>query len=371
LRVWVEIDRRAARANVRAWKTHVAPAKLFAVVKSNAYGHGLVLASKLFLAAGADALCVDSAVEAFRLRKEGIIAPILVLGHTLPSLFDEARREQVTISVSSQEALRTLARMKHPPFFHIKIDTGMHRQGVFPKEIDGVIRLIAKTKQLRSAFAGAYTHFSSAKDIFYPSYTEQQFRVFRDAVARLKKALRLPDTFIAHASATGGVLMDPRYHLDAVRVGIGLYGLWPSHELERECADRITLHPVLSWRSVISEVKRVPKGMHVGYDGTERLHRPSLLAVVPVGYWHGIPRSVSSRGHVLVRGKRARIVGRVSMDMIVIDVTGIALKPGDLVTLIGRDGAEEITASAFAEWAGTSHYEIVTRINPLSARIGV
>ena len=140
-----------------------------------------------------------------------------------------------------------------------------------------------------------------------------------------------------HAAATGGTLCGKRYHLDAVRVGIGLYGLWPSKELEVQLGDKIKLHPVLSWRAVITETKKLKAGEYVGYDLTERVPREMMIAVLPVGYWHGLPRSLSSTGEAIVNGKRAKVLGRISMDMTMISLGGAA-RAGDIATLIGRDG---------------------------------
>ena len=155
-----------------------------------------------------------------------------------------------------------------------------------------------------------------------------------------------------------------------VRIGIGCYGLWPSGEAEHYCARNITLTPVLTWKSIVSEVKEVKIGERVGYDLTHMLTRNSKLAVIPVGYWHGIPRLHSSKGSVLIRGKRAGIVGRISMDMIVVDVTDIPkVEMGDEVVLIGKQGKNEIKGSELAQNAATTHYEIVTRLNPLIHRV--
>ena len=164
-------------------------------------------------------------------------------------------------------------------------------------------------------------------------------------------------------------MIDSKYHLDAVRVGIGLYGLWPSKELELQLGHKIHLKSVLTWKTIISEVKNIPVGQFIGYDLVERVSRPSKIAVLPIGYWHGLPRSLSSVGEVLVNGRRARILGRVSMDLTVIDVTGIKCRVGDIATLIGKDGEDEIKAFDTALKAGTSHYEIITRLNPLMEKI--
>jgi alanine racemase len=211
---------------------------------------------------------------------------------------------------------------------------------------------------------GVFTHFASADPASSDS-AEKQFNRFTQT-----KQLFLRNGFsdlLYHASATAGTLLSKKYHCDLVRIGIGLYGLYPSAGIERH--SRIKLNPVLSWRAVAGEVKKLKKGDSIGYDSTERARGDGEMAVLPVGYWHGVSRSMSSRGMVLVKGTRAKILGRVSMGITVVDVGGLSCKPGDVVTLVGKSGKEEIKAVEAANSAGTIHYEFLTRINPLIERI--
>lgn len=398
-RTWIEIDSRAARRNYDTFRKLIGrKTKLWAVVKSNAYGHGLMLFSKLMQKFGVDGFCVDSLVEGLRLRKEGIKKPILVLGPTLPALYADAAKNNITITISNFDALKALTMFvdkkstkkngdtsgknngnaggNRVPEFHIKVDTGMHRQGFYMGDLPKVIRLLGQRSTVppspglrragKGQLFGIYTHFASAKDINYPTYTERQFAEFQKAVKLFEKAGY--KNLVKHVAATGGTLLDPKYHLDAVRVGIGLYGLWPSKELETQLGGRVRLHPILRWRAVVSEVKRLEKGDYVGYDLVERAPEAIKMGVVPVGYWHGFPRSLSGVGEVIVSGHRARVLGRVSMDLVTVRLLKNG-KPGDVVTLIGRDGDEELLATEVARRAGTIHYELVTRLNPLIERI--
>jgi alanine racemase len=173
-----------------------------------------------------------------------------------------------------------------------------------------------------------------------------------------------------HASATGGALLFPEAHFDMVRIGIGLYGYWPSEESRKaEKKLKIKLKPALVWKSIIAEVKKISKGSRVGYDGTEQVRRDTIMAVIPIGYWHGYDRGLSKVGEMLIRGKRAKVLGRISMDMTVIDVTDIPkVRVGDEVVLIGRQGKEAIFADELAAKINTTAYEFLTRINPLIAR---
>ncbi len=368
-RTWIEINASAARKNAEILRKITGPkVKLWSVVKSNVYGHGITVYPKLAEKFPIDGFCVDSFVEGLRLRRDGIKKSILVLGPTLAELAKDAADKKITLSISNFEVLKHLIQTKNPPEFHIKIDTGMNRQGFFLEDIPKVIKF------LRSRFAisdlrcaGLYTHFASAKDINYPTYTDNQLNKFEKAVEFFKKAGY--KNLVRHAAATGATLINKKYHLDAVRAGIGFYGLWPSKELEIQLAHQNTLSPILSWKTIVSEIKNISAGEFIGYDLTEKVSRSAKIAVLPIGYWHGFPRALSGIGEVLIKGHRARVLGRVSMDLVVVDVTGINCRVGDIATLIGQDGKDEITVSELAQKSLTSHYEIITRLNPLIERI--
>jgi alanine racemase len=364
-RTWVEIEAAAVRANIRTFRKLIGPkVKLWSVVKSNAYGHGLYAFAPLAAKLGVDGFCVDSLIEAVRLRETGITQPILVLGSTLPELFGTAAALGVTLSLSTPEDIKALRRAKLRPEFHIKVDTGMHRRGFMEKEFAAAVKTL-KTPELARHCAGIYTHFAAAKDLTHPDFVEKQFERFE----KMEKALRrFAPKMMAHAAATGGTLVNKRYHRDVVRIGIGLYGYHPSSELEAQLP-RVKLRPALTWNTIIAELKTVPAGESVGYNFTERLRRTTRLAILPIGYWHGFPVALSGVGEVLIKGRRARVVGRVSMDLVAVDVTGIPCKVGDTVTLIGRNGKDSISAWEFASrMPSTHHYEILTRLNPLMER---
>ncbi len=365
-KTWIEINKTAARQNIEKIKALLQPkTKLWAVVKSNAYGHGLSVFSKIANENGADGFCVDSVIEGEKLRQEGIKKPILVLGPTFKRFFPSAVKNKITITISNLESLKELVQSKSKPEFHLKIDTGMHRQGFYAPELSKVVRLL-KTQKVRNSITGVYTHLASAKDINYPTFTDLQFKEFQKAIKLLERAgFR---NLIKHAAATGGTLINPKYHLDAARIGIGLYGLWPSMELAIQLS-KIKFKPVLSWRALVSEIKSLRTGDYVGYDLTERIQRPSKAAILPIGYWHGFPRALSGIGEVLIGGKKCRVLGRVSMDMIIVDVTGVKCERGSRATLIGKQASFEITVYDMARKLGASHYEIITRINPLIERV--
>lgn len=364
-RTWIEVDRRALEHNLLSFRRRLPPGCfVMAVAKSNAYGHGLYDFAPAIEAMAVDWFGVDSIVEAVTLRKIGIRKPILVLGYTLPDRFEEARAHEISLTISNLDNLRALASSpcSRKMRTHLKLDTGMHRQGFLPEEIPGLIQYIKKYPR-RWVIEGVYTHFASAKDPARREDTNRQIKEFERAIGLFRRAGLHS---LRHASATAGVLNYPEAHYDMVRIGIGILGLWPSAQTRRAWEKEIQLRPALSWKTIVSETKRVKKGARIGYDFTEALTRDSLIGVCPIGYWHGFPRSLSRVGEVLIRGRRAKILGSVSMDMIVVDLSDIqGTGVGDIVTIIGRDGNEEITAYELASRARVSHYELLTRINPL------
>lgn len=369
MRTWIEIDKNALHHNVEQFLRILKPGTRFmAVVKSNAYGHGLVQVakelSKIKLQKSEMWFGVDSVIEAFRLRDEGIKHHILVLGPTLPSRMPEAKNKNITLTISNFEGFKSLNRVKNPPAFHLKIDTGMHRQGFL---ISDLPRLVNVLKSSRLKPNGIYTHFAAAKDIAYPTYTFSQLKKFNYALDKLDSK---KGGWIRHAAASGGALLFPESHLDMVRIGMGLYGYWPSSEARLHLEEKIKLNPVLTWKTVVSEIKEIPKNSYVGYDLSERVNRDTKIAVLPIGYWHGYDRGLSNTGEVIIRKRRAKLLGRVSMDMVVADVTRVfGVGVGDEVTLIGKEGKTEVWADELSLKIGTTPYEFLTRINPLIRRV--
>ncbi len=416
-RAWVEISRKALKHNYDTIRKHIAASatgfgepkgistKLMAVVKSNAYGHGIIEYAKTMAGFGADWLGVDTAVEGLLVRRELKKIPILALGYTLPEKLPEAATKDISVSVSNIEHLKTLQQLGDQVAklrVHIKVDSGMHRQGFLLEEIPSTLKFF-KQHLLQVVIEGVYTHFAAAKNPVMRDSVEKQLAEFQKALAiiNLDPGLRRDDTkgtgVIRHACNSGATLIYPEAHLDMVRVGIALYGLWPEEATKRavqkRCqtpfahsappagraglrvygqkgSDPFSLQPALAWKTVVGEVKRLPNGGQIGYDLTESVPPGTVIAVCPVGYWHGLFRAHSSVMDVLVRGKRAKILGRVSMDMIVINVTGIkGVQMGDEVTIVGTDGKETVSAEEVAALAGTSNYELVTRINPYTKRV--
>lgn len=367
-KVWVEISASAVKSNIKAIRSLLAPTtKLWAVIKSNAYGHGIYAYSEILAKDAVDGFCVDSVIEAVRLREQGTSQPILVIGPTLPSLFSRAAQHAITLSISNQVELDELIswqkKSEKKLEFHLKIDTGMHRRGIQPTTLSDTL---ASIKENNLALTGVYSHLASAKDPNDRAITESQFAVFAGALALIDAAGF--KGIMRHIAATSATLTDSRYHLDAVRIGGGIYGIYPSEAVREVAEKKLTLTPTLSMRVLVSEVKELASGERIGYDLTEQVTRNTTVAILPIGYWHGIPRALSSRGTVLINGKFCKFLGIVSMDMIAVDATDTGCKVGDIATVLGSDGSNTIEARTVAKQVDTVQYEILTRLNPLIER---
>ncbi len=373
----VEIAKRALVGNIGEFRRLIGPRRKFlAVVKANAYGHGLLEVAGIAVAEGVDWLGVNSVEEGTALRRAGIAAPVLVLGYAPLDSLEEAVAGDLRLTVYNRETVERLAdlaaRLRRTVRLHIKVETGTWRQGVDPKDLAAFVRDVRRRPGL--AVEGLSSHFANIEDTTKHDYPRRQLAVYRSAVRDLEAGgPRIP---LRHMSCTASTILFPEPGFNLARVGIGLYGLWPSKETYLSCLlDRkepLSLEPVLSWRTGIAQIKKVPAGADIGYGCTYRTTRPTRLAVVPVGYYDGYDRGLSNTAHVLVRGRRAPVRGRVAMDFFMADVTdvpGVGLE--DRVTLLGADGRERITAEDLAALAGTISYEILARINPLVPRIVV
>lgn len=358
-RVCAVIELNAAVENVENMRKKLAPGtKILAVIKAGAYGHGAVqVAKRLEGFEYIFGFAVATAEEAFELRQNKLSKPILILGYTFPYSYERLVAEDIRPAVFrsdmarelSAEALRQGKHLK----IHIKVDTGMSRIGIFPD--DRGIAFVREVMELPGLeIEGLFTHFARADERDKTSAGEQFARFVRFA-ERVEKelSLRIP---LKHCANSAAILEMPETALDLVRAGIALYGLWPSEEMDRE---KNTLRPMFSLYSHIVYIKTLPAGTPVSYGGTYVTDRERRIATIPVGYGDGYPRGLSGKGEVLIRGRRAAIVGRVCMDQFMADVTEIPeAKEGDLVTLIGRDGEERITMEELGELSGRFHYEL-------------
>jgi alanine racemase len=372
---WVEIDSSALTHNIHQFRKQVGEKRKFlAMVKANAYGHGILEVSRIAVNAGADWLGVHSLEEGILLRKEGFTCPILVAGTIPLDGLKEAVAHELRLTVYNFKTLDTLSKacrqLQKKAFLHVKVETGTYRQGIRKEEALSFMKKAQENPYL--VLEGISSHFANIEDTTDHTYAQSQLQNFKRIVEALEKnKIEIP---LKHMSCSASAILFPDTYFDMVRAGIGMYGLWPSKETFLSCRlqkrEPLRLEPVLSWKTRIAQVKKVPKGSFIGYGCTYRVSRKSVLAVLPIGYYDGYDRGLSNSSYVLVRGKRAPLRGRVAMDFIVVDVTDIPhVELEDEVVLLGKDGEESIRADDLASLVGTINYEIVTRINPLIPRI--
>jgi alanine racemase len=349
---WAEVDLEAIRHNVRTLKPE--QTELMAVVKADAYGHGDVAVARAAIQAGAAWIGVALVEEGLRLRAAGIEAPVLVLSEFSPGAEAAAIAGRLTPCLYSDAALERLseAAAGREIGVHVKVDTGMHRAGVYPPEATKafVDRVVARGLRLEAM----WTHFaSSAED---ENTTLAQLEGFLVVVEEVRAAGHAPT--LLHTANSGATILYPQTHLDLVRTGIAIYGLEPAPGV----VDGLGLRPALAWRSKVAAFTRLPAGERVSYGHRYRLERDANVATVPVGYADGYPRLLSSRADVLIRGHRCRVAGSVTMDQLIVDCGDVPVEAGDDVVLLGRQGQESVAAEELARHAETIGYEIVAGI---------
>jgi alanine racemase len=368
-----EISASAIAHNVRAIKSIVGDSLFCAVVKANGYGHGAELAAKAALVGGADMLAVAIIDEGIELRASGITAPILLLAEVPPDTIAAALEHSLTLTVGSIEgavaAVTNAEALGGRHRVHVKLDTGMHRMGVAPDEVDDVVDVLTQSPAID--LEGIYTHFSvadgsSAED---RAFTREQISRFDDVLVSL--AQRGIEPPIVHAANSAGALGYPEVRRGMVRIGLALYGYlpeaWLAAALEEE-GERLV--PALTLRASVVAVRRVEVGERPSYRRRRAVARVSTIATVPFGYADGYPRRLFDAGaEVLINGRSYPLAGMVTMDMLVIDCGDDEVQPGDEVVLLGRQGDEEITADEWAERAGTISWEILCGIGARVPRI--
>ena len=364
--LWAEIDLSAIAHNLHQIKQLVAPdVMIMAIVKANGYGHGAVEVSKKLLSSGANWLGVASPEEGIALRQAGIIAPILVLGAFLPGQQEAMIKYNLTPTICHEHAAQVLSQAAQlcgkKISVHIKVDTGMGRLGFLPEQVIPVLKRIKEYPGL--IVQGLFSHLATA-DEEDRRYTLMQIERFRSIVSKLEEIQLLPP--ILHMANSAGILNYPESHWNMVRPGVVLYGMSP---LIGPLPSRIKLKPALSLKTAIISVKRVPAGTAVSYGRTYHTSRETTLAVIPIGYADGYSRLLSDKAEVLFKGWRCPVVGRICMDQCVIELGDLPAQIGDEVTIIGRDGHQEITVNELAVKLGTINYEITCAISERVPRI--
>jgi alanine racemase len=275
----------------------------------------------------------------------------------------------VILNLSAAKKARQVAKkLSRKARIHLKVETGTNRLGICGKDL---IRL-AKFCSLQNEIflEGLYTHYANIEDTLDPSFAQEQLRKFKEAERLLqKRGVKIP---FKHTACTAAAILFKETNFNLIRLGLGLYGLWPSRETKisaQEKGMKINLQPVLTWKTRVAQVKEVAKGETIGYGRTFTTARKTKMAVLPVGYWDGYDRGLSNQGQVLIKGYPAPVIGRICMNMMMVDITSIPrIKSEDEVVLLGKQGKEEITAEEIAQKIGTINYEVVTRINPLIPR---
>lgn len=368
---WINIDLRAIDHNIKQVKRLLKPAtKIMAVVKSNAYGHGIFEVALQAYASGAEILGVVNSAEALDLRKKGVIRPIAVMGAVSKEEMVDLAKHKISFMLYNRKSFLDAGRAaliaKDKVMVHVKLDTGINRLGFSVDEAITTIKKICRHRYLK--LEGIYTHLASVEEL-NTSYTKSQLLQFEKLLVKLTKAgIKIDQIPYLSTAASAAAILMPESRYNTIRLGIVMYGLWPSRGVEawvkKELkSKKIKLKPVLKYRTKLISVKKIPAGSYVGYGCGFQAPKPMILGVVPVGYAEGIDRSLSNMGFMLIKGAVMPIVGRVCMNMTILDISKRPKsKPGDEVVIIGRSKNKQITATDIADWANTINYEITTRI---------
>lgn len=367
---WIELSKKALLNNLKIFQSLVSKDKVAPVIKSNAYGHGLKEIYSIIKNEDIKWLCVAYLDEAKVLRDLGYNNNILIVAPIFPQDFSKAKALNVDIILGTKNHLYVWETLDNPPRAHLKFDTGLSRQGFFASEARDIAEIVVKSK-FKDHIVGICTHFANVEDVTQQDFSLKQLQQFQDIC-------NVFDNYgiylIKHAASSASSLILEQSRFDMIRVGISLYGLWPSQPTRisylQLYSKLINLMPVLSLKTKIFYIKYIKKGQCIGYGCTYKAMKDMLIGILPIGYNEGISRLIGeSQSYVLVNNYRAPIVGRISMNMITIDVTDIPdVKENDIVTLIGQDQTEYINPATLGEWSYTIHYEIITRLSPFIPR---
>src|SRR5258706_891809 len=371
-KIWVEISKKALISNVNVFRKCIGKnVKLGVVVKANAYGHGLK-ETILLLKDKVDVFAVDSIDEALTIRQIDSHIPIVVLGYITLINLSVAIKNDISFVVYNMETIKRILSLKlnKPAKIHLKIETGLNRQGI---QIKDLLRFLKFIKNHRDylLLEGVSTHFANIEDTLDSTFPMAQLSEFEKAI-RVIHGEGFHPSFI-HIASAAGTLLYPETHFSMVRIGFGIYGWWSSLETRVSLLAQkrdLDLKPVLTWKSLVAQIKYINVGESVGYGRTWFATRKTRIAVIPVGYSDGYDRRLSNIGRVIINGSYANVVGRVAMNMIMIDVTDVKnVKLEDEVALLGNKDGLKVSADEWAKKIGTINYEVVARINPLLPRI--
>lgn len=358
---WVEVNLDCIEHNILEFKKYLKKdAKLFAVVKADAYGHGAVMIAPVLLASGVDFLGVSSIDEGLQLRENDIKAPILVLGAVPVWSFDRAAQNNISVSVFSDEHIeacrQTYEKLKIKPKVHVKIDTGMNRIGVRPKDAVDFIKKLQACEFIE--LEGIFTHFATAET---ESYAFDQYKKFKEATDCVNT-----DGLFVHCCNTAAVVCYNDFDYNMARVGIGIYGLQPDLT---EDAKEPNLNPAMSLKGRITNIHMAEKNEGVSYSHTFETSKPIKIATIPIGYADGVYRNLSNKIYGLINGKKVKQIGNITMDQMMFDITDCDAQEGDVITLLGKDGDETIYIDEWAKILGTIHYELTCALRVRLPRV--
>ena len=371
---WVEISKSALLHNIAFFKELLPEtAVLSPVVKANAYGHSLELVTSVLKEAGITKICVFSFPEALQVKKIYPEAEVLILGGILKNHLQEAISCGLAFAVYNtdllQEVIKLAQLLNYPAKIHLKLETGTNRLGFREEELDNLIALL-QANQKKVVIEGIFTHFANIEDSTNHFFAMRQWGKFLYLTQKISEKLAVKP--LKHYACSAASLLFGETVEGIVRLGISLYGLWPSRETylsyllkygERRMQKAI--RPVLTWKTQVLQVKEVYPGETVGYGLTYQVTRRGRIAILPIGYWDGYDRGLSNKAYVLIKGKRAPVRGRICMNLCMVDISDIEdVRAGEEVVLLGKNGEETLSAEQLAYWMDTINYEVVTRINP-------
>jgi len=360
----IEISREAISHNYRVLNNLNLDVPLCPIIKSNAYGHGILAMYNILskIKNPPSHFGVFSWQEAIKIKELGFKGHILVLGYTPIRDLVQVSKNEFIITVSSVDYLKKISDTKIEITVHLKIECGTNRQGIKVEQFNKVFDCLKNNGQIK--VEGAYTHFANIEDTVDHEFAMKQLDRFNKAVKEIKKEISIK---ICHTACSAAYLLFPETHLDLIRLGISLYGYWPSKETRISFKERIKnqleLRPAILWKTYIGQIKLVEPGESIGYGCDYQVNMPMKIAVLPVGYSDGYLRNMAGKAFVLIKGKRAQVIGRICMNIIMVSITHIPdVELEEEVVLLGKQGSNEISADNLAEWSGTINYEILTRL---------
>jgi len=368
---WVEVSKKTILSNLAQYQKVVGPqVAIMPIVKSNAYGHGMIAVAKL-VAPKVKWIGVVNLAEGLVLRQNGIRKRIMVLSYCQPELLEGGIKQNIELPIYDLSQARVISsiakKIKKIARVHVKVDTGATRIGILASQASDFIKKISQLPNIK--IEGIFSHFAASEE--NKKYTRQQLAVFNQILIQLEKSkIKIPYQHFACSAAT---LVEKKSHFNLIRLGLGLYGLWPSGTVKKIAQQQypwLKLKPALSWKTNIIQVKDIPAGTKVGYGLTYTAKKRMRIAVLPVGYFEGYDRRLGNFGRVLIKGKYCPVIGRICMNLMMVDISGIKeVKVSDEVVLLGQQGKAQINAEELAEKIGTINYEVVTRINPVLTRV--